>query len=196
VARLTRRLTNGPVEQRLKAVQMAHDLGLVPEMRQTLAGLTQHNNPKVRSKAVSALAEAPEESREILMDRVLHDSDPRVRANAIEVLEATRAAQFLPLLAERARVGQNRERANSIKALHRMRVGNAAEALAEMLRDQRADHRISALWALRQMGLWKLLGEVGRLAREDQNVRVRRYALVILKSVTDAAQREQRNKSA
>ncbi|MGA2232137.1 MAG: hypothetical protein ABSH22_14670, partial [Tepidisphaeraceae bacterium] len=73
----------------------------------------------------------------------------------------------------------------------------AGEALAEMLRDQRADHRISALWALRQIGLWRLLGEVGRLAREDQNVRVRRYALVILKSVTDAAQRgEQRNKSA
>ncbi|MGA2232454.1 MAG: HEAT repeat domain-containing protein, partial [Tepidisphaeraceae bacterium] len=164
VARLTRRLTTGPVEQRLKAMQMAHDLGLVPEMRQTLAALTQHNNPKVRSKAVSALAEAPEESREILMDRVLHDNDPRVRANAIEVLEATRAAQFLPLLAERARVGQNRERANSIKALHRMRVGNAGEALAEMLRDQRADHRISALWALRQIGLWRLLGEVGRLA--------------------------------
>jgi HEAT repeat protein len=177
-------------------MQMAHDLGLVPEMRKTLAGLTQHSNPKVRSKAVSALAEAPEEARDVLMDRVLHDNDPRVRANAIEVLEATRAAQFLPLLAERARVGQNRERANSIKAMHRMRVGNAGEALAEMLRDQRADHRISALWALRQMGLWKLLGEVGRLAREDQNVRVRRYALVILKSVTDSVQKEQRSKTA
>jgi hypothetical protein len=46
------------------------------------------------------------------------------------------------------------------------------------------------------MGMWKLLGEVGRLAREDQNVRVRRYALVILKSVTDSVQKEQRSKTA
>ena len=46
-----------------------------------------------------------------------------------------------------------------------------------MLRDQRSEHRISALWALRQIGWWQLINEVGRLAKEDANLRVRRYAM-------------------
>jgi hypothetical protein len=52
-----------------------------------------------------------------------------------------------------------------------------------MLRDGRADHRISALWALRQIGWWQLLNEVGNLAKADESVRVRRYAVGVLKTV-------------
>jgi hypothetical protein len=71
-----------------------------------------------------------------------------------------------------------------------MRVGPAGEALLGMLNDQRPDHRVSALWALREMGFWKLLSEVGRLAKEDNSMRVRRYALGVLKSVAEIAQRQ------
>ena len=57
-----------------------------------------------------------------------------------------------------------------------------------MLRDPRSEHRISAMWALRQIGWWQLLGEVGRLARSDADLRVRRYALSVLRSIADLAQ--------
>ena len=56
-----------------------------------------------------------------------------------------------------------------------MKVSTASNALLSMLRDDRADHRISALWALRQIGWWQMLNEVGRLAKSDDNLRVRRY---------------------
>jgi HEAT repeat protein len=188
--RLARRLNTGPVEQRLKALQMAQDLGLVESLRESLAALTEHPNAKVRSKAVNVLADTPDAGGEAVLRRVLNDTDPRVRANAIAVLEKTQNMQFVPMLAEKARGGQHRERANSIKALHRMKVGAAGDALMDMLADQRPDHRVSGLWALRQMGLWKLLGEVGRLAKEDNNMRVRRYALGVLKNVADVMQKE------
>jgi HEAT repeats len=190
VPRLGRRLSNGPVEQRLKAMQMAQDLGLAAPLRETLEALTEHANPRVRSKAVSVLGSVPNATSDALLGRVLNDSDPRVRANAIEALETTQKKEFLPLLNEKARSGQNRERANSIKALHTMRVAPAGAALLEMLNDHRPDHRVSALWALRQMGFWKLLGEVSRLAKEDTNIRVRRYALGVLKGVADTMQRD------
>jgi hypothetical protein len=119
------------------------------------------------------------------VDRLLNDADARVRANTIEVLEAKPDARFLPVLADRARSATNRERANAIKALFRMRVSTVSNQLFTMLRDDRAEHRISAMWALRQIGWWQLLGEVGRLAKEDGNIRVRRYALNVLKGVAD-----------
>ena len=40
------------------------------------------------------------------------------------------------------------------------------------------------------MSFWKLLSEVGRLAKEDANMRVRRYALGILKGVAEMLRRE------
>ena len=66
-----------------------------------------------------------------------------------------------------------------------MKVGTAGNQLLLMLRDARPEHRVSALWALKQIGWWQLLNEVGRLARADDNVRVRRYALGVLKNVAD-----------
>ena len=57
-----------------------------------------------------------------------------------------------------------------------------------MLRDTRPEHRISALWALKQIGWWQLLDEVGRLAKQDTNLRVRRYALAVLRGVAETMQ--------
>ena len=72
-----------------------------------------------------------------------------------------------------------------------MKVGAAANQLGVMLKDERAEHRISALWTLRQVGWWNLLSEVGRIAREDSNVKVKRYALAVLRSVADLARQQE-----
>jgi hypothetical protein len=181
--RLERRLRTGPVEQRIKAISIVHELSVGDQFSQVLIQLCHDPNPKVRSKAVVLLAEIKSVPPDTLLEKILTDSDPRVRANAIEVLEAKHRLDFVPLLAERARSAPSRERANAIKALHRMRVGTASSQLGNMLRDDRPEHRISALWSLKQIGWWQMFHEVGRLAKEDPNTRVRRYAMAVLRSV-------------
>jgi HEAT repeat protein len=187
VQRLGRRLASGAVEQRLKAMQIAHELGLGELLRPALMQACGDPNAKLRSKAIAVLGALDSVSPEVVLERVLNDADPRVRANAIEVLEARQGPQFLPMLAERARAAtaNNRERANAIKALHHMKVKTAHVALAAMLHDPRPEHRVSALWALRSIGWWQLLSDVGRLAKEDGNLRVRRYALGVLRNVAE-----------
>jgi HEAT repeat protein len=166
-------------------------------LRPVLLQICNDPNGKLRSKAVGVLGELASASDAIL-DRVLQDADPRVRANAIEVLESKKKVEYLPLLAQRARAANSRERANAIKAMHHMKVKAATTSLHAMLVDERAEHRISAMWALRQIGWWQLLSEVGRLAKEDTNLRVRRYALTVLKSVADhfKADRDEQTKKA
>jgi HEAT repeat protein len=185
VQRLQRRAAGGTAEQRVKAMQIAQELGLSEQLRPALVQLVADANARVRSKAVAVIAEVPSVPSEVLVERILHDTDPRVRANAIEVLEARGDPQFMPILAERALGSSSRERANAIKAMHRMKVSTASSQLMNMLRDERPEHRISALWALRQIGWWQLLNEVGRLAKDDTNVRVKRYALGVLKGVAE-----------
>lgn len=191
-SRLGRKLSFGSIDEQVRALQVVQDLKLVERYREQVESLCSHGSPRIRSKAVSVLAEAPGVASGALLERVLEDGDARVRANAIEVLEARRDEQFVPLLTLRARAGHNRERANAIKALSRMRVGAAASQLLNMLRDERHEHRISALWALKQVGLWQLVREVARLARDDQNLRVRRYAMGVLRAAMETIQRQSR----
>jgi HEAT repeat protein len=190
LVRLQRRMVDGPTEQKVKAMQMVDELGMAEALHPTLLQLCSDINPKIRSKAIGVLGGVPSVSAEVLIDRLIHDDDARVRANTIEALEARGAErQFMPVLAQRAReAASSRERANAIKALHSMKVSTAASQLLLMLRDDRPEHRVSALWALRQIGWWQLLGEVGRLAKSDANLRVRRYALGILRGVADMMQ--------
>ncbi len=180
--RIERRLRGGPVEQRLKAMELAGELGVADELSDALMSVCRDENPRVRSKAVAVLAAMKSVPPGLLLEQVLADSDARVRANAIEVLETKQRVEFVPLLAERARAAHNRERANAIKALHTMRVGTASAQLLSMLQDARPEHRISAMWALRQIGWWQMLHEVGRIARDDVDPRARRYALTVLRS--------------
>ena len=184
VPRLARRLLNGPLPERLKAMQIVQELELSEQLRTTLTQLCADVNAKIRSKAVFLLGE-DDSVVETLLDRVLQDTDPRVRANAIEVLEQKQRAEYLPLLAQRARANNSRERANAIKAMHKMKVKTATVSLDQMLHDERPDHRISAMWTLKQIGWWKLLADVGKLAKTDVNLNVRRYALGVLKSLAD-----------
>lgn len=191
IPRLSRRLLTGPLPERLKAMQIVQELDLCDTLRPALMQLCGDSNPKLRSKAVSILGEDPASAPTIL-DRVLQDTDPRVRANAIEVLEHKQKVEYLPLLAQRARASNSRERANAIKAMHRMKVKAATASLDLMLRDERPEHRISAMWTLKQIGWWRLLAEVGRLAKQDTNLRVRRYALSVLKAIAEDLQVKKR----
>jgi HEAT repeat protein len=185
--RLSRTLASGPVEQRVKALQIVQELCLTEALRNTLLPLCNHPHARVRSKAVSVLGEVPAMATEQILDKVLNDTDARVRANAIEVLEAKQAQEYVPLLAQRARSTHNRERANAIKAMGRMKVTTASNQLLGMLRDQRPEHRVSAMWALRQIGWWNLLNEVGRIAKSDPDAKAKRYALTVLRSVAEIA---------
>ena len=196
VQRLQRRALAGPMEQRIKAMQMVQELGLAEQLKETMIHLCADANPRVRSKAVTVLGEIPAAPSDLLVERLLNDTDSRVRANAVEVLEGRQDPQFVPVLAKRALAATGRERANAIKAMHRMKVSTAGTQLMNMLRDERAEHRISALWALRQIGWWQLLNEVGRLAKDDGNVRVRRYALGVLKTVSELIKDQKEQKKA
>ena len=187
VARLKRKLVRGTPEQKIKAMQIAQELEVADELRELLTHLVADANARIRSKAVAVAGEVAAVPADALVERIVNDSDARVRANAIEVLEDKPHAKLLPILARRARSPHSRERANAIKALLRMRVGAASVQLLHMLRDPRPEHRVSGLWALRQSGWWHLLNEVGKLAKEDENLRVRRYALNVLKVVAEAA---------
>ena len=187
VQRLGRRMAGGTIEQRVKALGMARDLELVEQMKADVLPLCAHTNPRVRSKAVTVLSAIGAQAVDVLVEKVVNDADPRVRANAIEVMEQRSSVKFAQLLATRAHTGANRERANAIKALHSMKIGTAAGQLLQMLRDDRAEHRVSALWALRKIGWWRLLAEVARLAREDQNLNVRQYAMNVLQSAAGEA---------
>jgi HEAT repeat protein len=186
--RLQRRLAAGPMEQRLKAMQMAHELELGEPLKETILQLCSDANPRLRSKAVAMSATVPGIGAEALVERLINDPDARVRANTVEVLEQRQDMRFISVLAQRARSAHSRERANAIKALHRLRITTITQPLLMMLRDPRSEHRISAMWTLRQIGWWQLLGEVGQLARSDADLRVRRYALGMLRGVADLAQ--------
>jgi hypothetical protein len=196
VQRLQRRLMGGPVEQRLKAMQMAQELGLAERMRPSLIEMVGDSHPRVRSKAVSAMGKVSLPPMELVVDRLVHDSDPRVRANAIEVLEATPRKELLPVLVERARSINSRERANAIKSLHKQQVGPAGTQLLAMLRDTRSEHKISGMWALKAIGWWRLLDEVGRLAKDDTDIQVRKYAINLLRGVAEMARVQQKQKVA
>ena len=181
--RLQRRALSGPPEQRVKAMQIAQELEIAEGLSQALVQLCADANPRVRSKATVLLGQVPGAEPGPLVERLINDTDSRVRANAIEVLESRPDPQLAPILAERAMAANGRERANAIKALGRMKIGTASKQLLNMLRDPRPEHRISALWALRQIGWWQMVNEVGRLAQTDEDARVRRYAIAVLKTV-------------
>src|SRR5690606_15571333 len=95
----------------------------------------------------------------------------------------------------RSKQAHNRERANAIKALARMHVGTASSQLLFMLQDERSEHRISAMWALRQIGVWALLGEVGKIAKQDGDTKVRRYAVTLLRGIAEMVAEHRKRKA-
>ena len=85
--------------------------------------------------------------------------------------------------------------ATGAEALASMRIAAAAPQLIQMMQDERAEHRISGLWALREIGVWNMVNEVGKLAKDDPNLRVRRYAMTVLRSVAEMIQNSRKTGS-
>ena len=189
--RLRRRLSAGTPELRIKAMQITQELGLADDLRDAVIAACGDANPRLRSKAVSVLGELKVLPTEVVIDRLITDTDARVRANAIEVMETRPDNRLLPVLHKRIAAANNRERANAIKALHRMRVQSSAAQLLQMIRDPRPEHRISGLWTLKEIGWWQMMNEVGRVARDDADLKVRRYAVGVLKGVCEMAKQRQ-----
>lgn len=181
ITRLSRQLTGGSAEQRLKAMQIAREIGLGERILPILIQICRDPDPRLRSKVVKLLGDVESVPIELLADRLAHDADARVRANAVESLEARHADQCADILTQKATTGHNRERANAIKAIHNLKITEAAAHLTSMLNDPRPEHRISAIWAMRQTGIWQLLDQIGHMARQDNNGRVRRYALAAIR---------------
>jgi hypothetical protein len=131
--RLQRRLSSGPIDQRLKAMQMTQGArGLRRGDARHARGPCTDPTPKLRSKASSRrpLRAWPPDP---LVDRLLTGRDARVRANAIEVLEA-----------KRGRAGSSRAR----------RAGARATQPASGQRDQGAERDevgggLASSWLLR-----------------------------------------------
>jgi hypothetical protein len=181
--RLGRKIISGDLAAKMRGLQIVQELSCAQPLREVVSAMTSHGDAKIRSKAVLLLSQLTSPPPGVLVDRALGDTDSRVRSNAIEVLEHQSQADYVPLLTERTKSPVSRERANAIKALATMQVSLASPALVAMLRDPRSDHRVSGLWVLRQVGMWKILAEVARLARTDENLRVRRYAQAIIQSL-------------
>ena len=72
----------------------------------------------------------------------------------------------------------------------------ARQQLLHMLQDERPEHKISAMWALKQIGIWQLLSEVGRLAKQDTDLKVRRYAFTVLRGVAEMVAVQRQKKAA
>lgn len=183
--RLTAILHTGTPTDRMRVLQLSRDAGMIEILRGSILQLCVDPDAHVRSKAVTLAGELRPLPEKILIDCIQSDENPRVRANAIEALEEVREARLVPLIAGRLRADNNRERANAIKAVHAMVPEMAVGELREMLEDLRPMHRVSALWALRETQRWERLGDVGRMAKSDMDVNVRRYALGVLKGAAE-----------
>ncbi len=57
IPRLRRRLASGPADQRIKAMQIAQELGLADELRDAIVALCTDPNPRLRSKAISVVGD-------------------------------------------------------------------------------------------------------------------------------------------
>ena len=186
---LLRRL--GASRSRLRALQMADELGLGEDLRPRLSLLLRDAQPKVRSKAATLLGRTrgPGMSGPLML--ALDDRDGRVRANAIDALrERLGAGDFddrrpglQRLLGDRAGSDQQRERGNAVAALHHLDHEAAVNRLRGMLADVRSEHRVSGLWAVGETRSHRLLPHVAKLAKGDPNPDVRVASLNLLRKV-------------
>jgi HEAT repeat protein len=188
--RLAAMLGTGDATERVRVLQLARETDMVEGLRGAVMRLLGDGDVRVRSKAVSATGGLRPVPEGALVECVERDGNARVRANAIEVLAGVRARRLVPVLAGRVRSENNRERANAIKALLPLEPGAARLELLGMLQDARPMHRVSALWALRAVRSWDRLADVGRMARQDPDLAVRRYAIGVLKSAADQMRAE------
>ena len=184
--RLTRKIEGGGAAQRVRALQIADELDQTGVLAGVIVAACAAADGRVRSKAVRLLGRVNTPDAARALSASLGDADARVRSNAIEAAcDRPDAAELRPVLHPRARAGQHRERATAIRALHRLGDTDQRQPLRQLIGHPHPAERIAGMWALRQTGTWSLLGEVAQLARADPDAGARRYALTMIKAVSD-----------
>ena len=190
--RLARLAGSGATASRSKALQLASDLSLAPAIADAVVAGCRDSDPRLRSKAAHVLADVLRDDSAkpnawSTLDAVLEDPDARVRANAVETLSllgGRRSGDEVKRLLEvRAKLGRNRERANALVALSTLRLADVEPPLFDMLRDRRDAHRLSAVWAVGETKRWRLLDEVVRIARTDENANLRQSAQAAVRKI-------------
>lgn len=187
-ANLRRRLRDSRRETALRALRMAEDLDLLPDVELELLALAACDDSRLAATAVKALGHVESESARQAVLAALRHHDVRIRANAIEVLAPALIERHRPMIESLTDEPENRPRANAIAALARIDRDAAATRLDAMLDDQRPLHRLSALWAAESAALTPCASRVARLARHDPSPpirdRARRTARRLLAAMT------------
>jgi len=183
--KIARRMADRDPAARLQAVMMVRTLEQESYFEPQLLMLARDPDVRVASAAVKGLGAIGDSKTagEVLVASLDHPDD-RVRSNAIESLEGRPGSDVVveKLLSISEGRG-NRSRAAAIKALMALPLSEAVGALQRMLRDGDQRHRLSALWVVQRLSLLPLVREVGELARFDDDPRVRRRAVRVVREM-------------
>lgn len=176
VVEVRRRLRDAQRDTALRAIRMADDLDLLPDVELELLALAASDEARLSATAIKALGRVQSESAGAAVLAALRHRDARTRANAIEVLATSLIEQHRPVIEAIAGGSENRPRANAIAALAKIDRGGAASRLEAMLDDARPLHRLSALWAAEITVLTPCATRVAQLAQHDPSPPVRERA--------------------
>ena len=149
------RATDTDPANRLKALKVLKNAGLLEEHIDTILNMISDRDPFVRSLAISLVGQTGELHRhaeEVLL-RAVSDTDPRVKANAIECLEFIHSNRAVDIALQHTESDIPRIRANAIKVLIAHKVENAWLFFKKMLADKRPGHKKSAQWLVHHSGL-------------------------------------------
>jgi len=180
---LVRKMRTGEPSERVRAIRIAQDAGLLNELQEEVYRLGYDPDRFVRATAVAALVHLPGPTARRILRAALLDEDPRVQANAIEAMAQLRDTSQLQQLVPKLSDHHQRVRANTVRALLSMGVRQAAEALLAMLTSPDRAHRISALWVVERLKLRTLIYRVVQMAGTDPDPQVRRRASRVLGTV-------------
>ncbi|MCC6909968.1 MAG: hypothetical protein IT430_18690 [Phycisphaerales bacterium] len=176
ISEIRRRLSARQRETCLRAIRLAGDLQILPEIELELLALTRGADVRLCATAVKALGAIDSDSSRQAVLAGLRHADVRTRANAIEVLAPPLIETCRDVLEQLCKAPDNRPRANAIAAIARIDRDAAAARLEQMLGDPRPLHRLSALWAAEVSALTPCATRVAELARRDASRPVRERA--------------------
>ena len=160
----------------LRAIRVAADLHLLPQVELELLTLARSADIRISATAIKTLGHLDSDSSRSAVVAGLQHADVRTRANAIEVLAPALVETNRNTLESIAQGPDNRPRANAIAAIARVDRDDAAAKLDRMLTDARPLHRLSALWAAEVTTMTQCASRVAALAKQDVNEPVRARA--------------------
>lgn len=176
VTEVRARLVDGQRETCLRAIRVATDLHLLPQVELELLTLARSDDIRISATAIKTLGHLDSDSSRSAVVAGLQHANVRTRANAIEVLAPTLVEANRDRLESIAQSSDNRPRANAIAAIARVDREDAAAKLDRMLTDVRPLHRLSALWAADITTMTQCASKVAALARQDVSRPVRARA--------------------